>query len=86
VNAQGLSEIAQRALSLVSLPPPPFLTGMMSGLLLGILLTALVLRRSRIQAALLTVGRYAVALVPPVVACLLWGAWVGIMAAKEALH
>ncbi|HTE87086.1 MAG TPA: hypothetical protein VK821_20435 [Dehalococcoidia bacterium] len=86
MNAQSLTEVLRRAAPLLSLPPPPFLTGMLSGLLLGILLTSLAVGRSGLATALLRVGRVCIALAPPVLACLLWGAWVGIVAAKEMLH
>jgi hypothetical protein len=75
-----------RAGTLLSFPPPPFLTGLFAGLLCGILLTVLVLRRASVARALLCIGKGIAVLAPPVIACLLWGAWIGIMAAKEIVH
>jgi hypothetical protein len=86
MNLPTLAQHLAHAVSAITLPPASYDAGLLSGLLAGIFLTALVLRSAAIARGLLLVARLAVLMVPPVVACLLWGAWVGIMAAKEMLH
>jgi hypothetical protein len=86
MNLPTLAQHLAHAVSAITLPPTSYDAGLLSGLLAGIVLTALVLRSAAIARGLLLVARLAVLMVPPVVACLLWGAWVGIMAAKEMLH
>jgi hypothetical protein len=86
MNLPTLAQHLAHTVSAVTLPPPSFDVGLLSGLLAGIFLTALILRSAAVARGLLCVARLAVLMVPPVIACLLWGAWVGIMAAKEMLH
>jgi hypothetical protein len=86
MNLEILAHRLTHLLQAVALPPPSFAAGMASGLLIGALITVVVLRSGAVAAGLARLARIAVLMVPPVIACLLWGAWVGIMAAKEMLH
>lgn len=92
MNLHSVDQVLSRAVSLLSSfpqpawPPAPFLSGLIAGLVFGILLTVVVLRHAGVASALRFVGRGLVVLAPPVLACLLWGAWIGILAAKQSLH
>ncbi len=63
-------------------PPSPFLDGLLAGVLIGLVLATLILGRNALGAFLRHSLRGAAVLAPAVLACLLWGAWIGILAAK----
>jgi NhaP-type Na+/H+ or K+/H+ antiporter len=61
---------------------PVFAFGIICGLLLGVLGAALAARRRR-RSGKRGIIRSFLSLTPAVVACVLWGLWLGILAAKS---
>jgi hypothetical protein len=86
MNLHAILQHLAHTASSITLPPASFDAGLLSGLLVGMVLMAVVLRSGAITSGLMRLAHLAAFMVPPVIACLLWGAWVGIMAAKEMLH
>lgn len=66
--------------------PAPFLAGLLSGFLAGVVLTSFVAGRGGLLGWLRRQARGLIVLVPAVLASLLWGVWIGILAAKNLLH
>jgi hypothetical protein len=79
---EGLQPVLQAAGSI----PPQFLSGLLSGLVFGVLLTTLVLQRRGVRSIMWRSTRAVFVLAPAFLASLLWGLWFGILAAKQMLH
>jgi flagellar biosynthesis protein FliQ len=62
---------------------PVFASGLACGLLLGVLLAALAFRGRNKARRKQSFFHALLSLAPAVVACLLWGLWLGILAAKS---
>jgi flagellar biosynthesis protein FliQ len=86
MSGQAFLEPVRHLAQVLALIPPPFLAGMIWGLVLGIVITSIVAGRSGVMRVLQGLGRGLIAIAPATLACLLWGAWIGILAAKTGLH
>ncbi len=82
MNLQSMLAAVQ-SLAQSAPPPSPFLDGLLVGTLFGLVLASLIMGRHALGAFLRRSLRSAAVLAPAVLACLLWGAWIGIMAAKD---
>jgi hypothetical protein len=70
-----------------SIPPPsPFVYGLLLGTFAGLVLASLIMGRHALGAFLRRSLATAAGFAPAVLAFLLWGAWIGILAAKDVVR